>query len=821
MQVAIGGQAETQKGVFEQRMPVFALAAVGLAVVGLQPLLFGALIRDTVLTLSDLTTALTMEILLMGLSSLFAGFWRHHVRLKVVLLLLVLSLCDLVSAGVAGASSYIAARSMAGLAEGALLALATDIIARSPVPQRTGGHFVLLQALSQGVLAGLLALFVVPLGGTAAAFIALSALSLVSVCLVPLLPQQVPAFPGDDDMATGSPGAAPSLLALGHIFFFFLFIGASWGFIEPMGVQSRVLPGDIWLVAAVGLGAQLFGAVAATWFAGPARVVSVITVSSLAGLFACGLLFLKADWLLFSLAAMLVSFLWRFVVPFHIGYAASVDTSRRTVMRVPAVQLVASALGPLAASFFTSGRDASMVPLFGAGCLILSLSLLGFCRQSMTGSGVSEIMPKRGRDLWRNWSGSVAANPQAMARPSTVEELAETIRNAPAPLRMAGSGHSFTPLVASAGTIVDMQAFSGGIRHDAEAMTATFGAATELRLLTPALHQAGQALANMGDIDRQSFAGALATATHGTGLGLGAFHTQVERLSLLDGRGEVRRIDRQTDPELLHATGVTLGLFGALTEVTLKTVPAYHLRRQRWIVPLEQILAEFDSFMSGHRCAEFFFVPFSGHVMLSTCGVTEDAPTPRPTEDDEAALIMLKRLRTTLGWAPWLRRRLISMALQSLPREDYVQGWQHVYTSERITRFNEMEYHLPFEAGPAALRAVINLCESRFPEVYFPFEVRAVAADDFWLSPFYKRPTCSIAIHHDAAEDPTAFMREAEAIFRRFDGRPHWGKMHNLTHRELSQLYPHFADAMEVRREFDPNNRFVTPYMASLFGIET
>jgi FAD-linked oxidoreductase len=223
--------------------------------------------------------------------------------------------------------------------------------------------------------------------------------------------------------------------------------------------------------------------------------------------------------------------------------------------------------------------------------------------------------------------------------------------------------------------------------------------------------------------------------------------------------------------------------------------------------------------MRGHRSAEFYFIPFSGHVMLCTCDLSEDAPTTRPTEDDEDSLATLKLLRTLLLRAPWLRRKLISSALARVPAEDYVQEWQNVYTSDRRTRFNEMEYHLPFEAGAAALREIIEMAEKRFPEVYFPMEVRSVAPDEFWLSPFYRRPTCSIAVHHDAAEDPAAFMRAAEQIFRRYDGRPHWGKMHNLTAADFGSIYPRFRDAMEVRREFDPDNRFVSPYMARILGI--
>ena len=105
--------------------------------------------------------------------------------------------------------------------------------------------------------------------------------------------------------------------------------------------------------------------------------------------------------------------------------------------------------------------------------------------------------------------------------------------------------------------------------------------------------------------------------------------------------------------------------------------------------------------------------------------------------------------------------------------------------------------------------------------MYFPIEVRVVAPDDVWLSPFYKRPTCSIAIHHDAAEDPLPYFNAAEPIFRKHGGRPHWGKMHSLSAADFSALYPRWRDAMDVRREMDPDNRFVSPFIAKILGIGT
>lgn len=423
-------------------------------------------------------------------------------------------------------------------------------------------------------------------------------------------------------------------------------------------------------------------------------------------------------------------------------------------------------------------------------------------------------------NAWSNWSGFVNAAPKLIGTPADVGELADLVRSAPGPLRVAGAGHSFTPLVQSDGTIISLAKIEGLVSHDAAANRARLRAGTRLGALMHILQDIGQGLPNMGDIDKQAIGGALGTATHGSGPTLGAYHTQLETVQFVDGQGKLREYSRAGDQDMIHATGVALGAFGVLTEVTMNNIPTYRLRRRKWVLPIGEMLRDFETMMGAHRSAEFYYIPFSGYAQFIASDLSDATPASRPTEDDEEGLATLRKLRTVLRRLPALRRALIKGAVKKVPAEDYVQDWLNVYASDRRTKFNEMEYHLPYEDGPRALAEIIALTEKHFPEVYFPMEVRSVAPDEFWLSPFHRRLTCSIAIHHDAANDPLPFMRAAEPIFRKYGGRPHWGKMHSLTAADFKKLYPRWDDAMAVRRDIDPGNRFVSPYMAGLFGIQ-
>ena len=142
-------------------------------------------------------------------------------------------------------------------------------------------------------------------------------------------------------------------------------------------------------------------------------------------------------------------------------------------------------------------------------------------------------------ETWRNWSGSVRCSPAQIAVPRDEATLAAVVAADPGPVRVAGSGHSFTPLCATDGTLISLEALTGLVETDAEAGTATVWAGTRIADLGEPLLAAGFGMANLGDIDRQALAGAVSTGTHGTGRTLGSISTQASK-----GRGQVRSWSR-------------------------------------------------------------------------------------------------------------------------------------------------------------------------------------------------------------------------------------------------------------------------------------
>jgi FAD/FMN-containing dehydrogenase len=135
----------------------------------------------------------------------------------------------------------------------------------------------------------------------------------------------------------------------------------------------------------------------------------------------------------------------------------------------------------------------------------------------------------------------------------------------------------------------------------------------------------------------------------------------------------------------------------------------------------------------------------------------------------------------------------------------------------RPWRFNEAEAHVPRAAGVACLSEVVAAVE-RHHDAYFPIEFRFIRGDDAWLSPFHERDACSIAAHAAYGEAHEYLVNDLGPIFRKHGGRPHWGKLHNYRAGELAAAYPQWQRFHALRRELDPQGRFLNPYLAGLFG---
>ncbi|MFT7126448.1 MAG: FAD-linked oxidoreductase, partial [Pseudoalteromonas tetraodonis] len=334
---------------------------------------------------------------------------------------------------------------------------------------------------------------------------------------------------------------------------------------------------------------------------------------------------------------------------------------------------------------------------------------------------------------WRNWSGYLESYPQLKAAPASVGELAELLKNAKGTVRPVGSSHSFQPLVPTDDTIVSLRNFQGLLDYDPEKLTATFGAGTKLGNVGDPLHEAGQALPNMPDVDAQTLAGAMATGTHGTSKHRGALHSYIEELELVTPQGEILSCSKSKNSDIFKAAQVSLGSLGIITKYKMQNVETTRLKRQAFMLDINDFYDGFDKLIEENHSVDSYYLPFCDRVLVVAINPTDDPINSREGDPDASAVDEMKALRDYLNGWPGLRRWLINKATADYPLEENVDWWHKVYPSERSVRFNEMEYHMDLSELIPTLKKVRETVETQFPEVFFPIEIRVVKGDNAWL----------------------------------------------------------------------------------------
>ncbi|HEX3360239.1 MAG TPA: D-arabinono-1,4-lactone oxidase [Solirubrobacterales bacterium] len=427
---------------------------------------------------------------------------------------------------------------------------------------------------------------------------------------------------------------------------------------------------------------------------------------------------------------------------------------------------------------------------------------------------------------WVNWAGDQRCRPARVAAPRTVAELAEAIAAAAAAgqkVSVAGSGHSFTETAMTDGTMVQVEALRGVLDADRASGLVRVGGGTVLRELNDALAGLGLALENLGDIDAQTVAGAISTGTHGTGATYANISARVEGIELVLGDGRVRELTVAGEPELLRAARIGVGALGAISAVTLRCFPAFILERVDAPRPREEVLDRFDELAEANDHFELFTFPYSDRALVLERNRVDSPPRPRGRAATFLNDIVLENwaLEALAATGKALPRAIPSLSrlagrLASGGRT--VDHSHRVFVNERRVRFTEMEYAVPREHGPTAVRRVIDwIRQNRFP-VFFPIEVRVTAADDAYLSAAHERPTAYIAVHQYRGMEWRPYFEAVESIMDDYEGRPHWGKRHFQTAETLAPRYPRWDAFQEVRDLLDPKRVFTNEYAKRVLG---
>jgi len=385
---------------------------------------------------------------------------------------------------------------------------------------------------------------------------------------------------------------------------------------------------------------------------------------------------------------------------------------------------------------------------------------------------------------WKNWSGKQKSKPTELhfvrSEADTIAVVRAAVRDKKT-VRIAGAGHSHAPLVINDGVIIDASGLAGVVSADTSTQRAWVWSGTRIYALGRPLHDLGLGLKNQGDIDRQAIAGAAATGTHGTGRALQNFSAAVTGLKLVTASGDSIVCTAQKNAEIFRAARLSLGAFGVATQLQLQLREAYRVQERAWTEPFEPLMAKLDGLVANARHFEFFWYPHTDLANAKETNETAEAP------------------------------------VYPLAEEGARRAWSYeVLSNHRPLLHTEMEYSVPAEQGPACMRDIRDLIRREFPKLAWPVEYRTLAADDVWLSTAYERPTVTISVHQDVAEDDEPYFRACEEIFNEYAGRPHWGKMQYLDGATLAARHPRWADWWRVRDAVDPAGTFLNDFLRSV-----
>jgi xylitol oxidase len=409
-----------------------------------------------------------------------------------------------------------------------------------------------------------------------------------------------------------------------------------------------------------------------------------------------------------------------------------------------------------------------------------------------------------------NWSGNYTYRAGQLYTPATVAETQEAVRSV-AQVRALGTRHAFNGIADSETAQISTLRLNR-ISLDPATSSVRVGAGARYGDLALVLDRAGYALANLASLPHISVGGACATATHGSGLHIGNLATAVTALEFVAADGTLHTLTRERDGDRFAGSVVALGALGVVTHLTLRLEKRF---------AMTQVLYENLPFRElEHHLPEIMNAGYS--VSLFT-----------GWQHGLASSVWIKRRASqadTLAEPPpvFFNATLATRKLHPLPEHPAEACTDQLNRPgpwyERLPHFKldftpssgqelQTEYFVPFERGYEAIRAVETLRDQIAPHLYIT-ELRAVAADDLWLSMAYRRPSLAIHFTWKPASDAVLQLLPAiEARLAPFHARPHWAKLYTMKSEAIARLYPRLNDFRALAAEFDPQGKFQNDFL--------
>ncbi|GAA93770.1 uncharacterized protein L969DRAFT_43873 [Mixia osmundae IAM 14324] len=451
-----------------------------------------------------------------------------------------------------------------------------------------------------------------------------------------------------------------------------------------------------------------------------------------------------------------------------------------------------------------------------------------------------------------NWAGSYRCRARAIFKPNTerqVQQVVELTRRQQETLRCYGTGHSPSDLACTDGFMLNLDNMQEVLDIDQQSNVVTVQGGIKLHRLHPILERNGLAMSVMGSISDQSIAGAISTATHGTGIRFGNISTYVRSMTLVLADASIVTIDREHDAPLFMASLCGLGLTGVIIRVALQCEPMFHLRERvveydysEMMGNLEASLDDKDrstkgSLLEDNEHVKIHWFPHVDKALVTTMNRTREDRTPPPStwaaiqaraigyHWHQFGLFVATFLPLLLGYHAMIMWRFAF----ALPKDDHskqpvstrVGTPPEIFNMDCLFPQYTFEGVVPIENTADVLRELAQWYKEEDVKSgglthHFPVEIRFVEQDDIWLSPTYRMRGAYIGImQYRPYGFPVPYKKlfaSFEQLLVRHGGRSHWAKSHRTNKPALHKMYEHLDDFLEVRERVDPDNIFVNPY---------
>jgi L-gulonolactone oxidase len=435
-------------------------------------------------------------------------------------------------------------------------------------------------------------------------------------------------------------------------------------------------------------------------------------------------------------------------------------------------------------------------------------------------------MKQNKNGVWTSWNENLTYNYESLYKITSEEELQEVVKKSEK-IRVFGNKQSSADIASGAATLIDIRTYNKIISSNDAELTITVQSGVILGDLLEAVEAKGWCIPCLPDINTITIGGALATGTHGTsGKLLSEYMT---KCSIVLADGSIKIITDKED--LIDAIRVSLGVFGVFSEITFKCEPIYTLHVKEGPEDDSVWLPKINERLKKHDFLRILWLPHTdkGYVITGdkidpNTEVTEDLG-PKYLKHRRTASKILYKYSHVFPWITAVANKLLYRGFFSSTKEHKGSLYQATVTKSRGSTLELAEWTIGLDVFPTVfeeLKTEINKWSNK-SFIHIPMDVRFVYKDKSWLSYAYEKDTVTMGCvsRNAATADTYEAFKSIEKIFLKHGGKPHWAKRFSAKDAELSKVYTKWDDFKLLRRELDPTNKFLNPYLTEIFNEKT